>query len=334
VNAFLGLGRAAVFAAALVLGAIVPTFVSEFRAGELAYVGVYFIAILGLDLLTGYTGQISLGHGAFMAVGGYTTAILVADHGVNDLYTIPLAALTAGAAGLLVGIPALRLRGFYLALATFGIAVAMPELLKKFSGLTHGTAGIQLFGLPGYTFGGFAYVHPLGLDLSFLDWLYYLTWTIAAFLFVLTWGLLRGRPGRAFRAIRDSEVAAAASGVWPAAYKTLAFAVSAAYAGVAGSLYVLLSFAVFPQTFPIALSLTLVVGAVVAGLGSLAGLLVGAVFVQYLPIWAGELSNNPGVPSVIYGAILIAVVIALPGGAAGLGRLLAGQLTARRSTRS
>jgi branched-chain amino acid transport system permease protein len=178
-------------------------------------------------------------------------------------------------------------------------------------------------------------VHPLGVDLSFQDWLYYLTWTIAAFLFAAAWLLLRGRAGRAFRALRDSEVAAAAFGVYPAAYKTLAFAVSAAYAGVAGSLFVLLNNGfVNPQTFPISLSLTLVVGAVVAGLGSLTGLLVGAIVVQYLPTWAGEVSSNPGVPSFVYGAVLIAIVLLLPGGAAGLLRLLAAPLTARARRQS
>jgi branched-chain amino acid transport system permease protein len=327
--------RVAVFVGALVVAALVPTFVGEFRASQLTYVGVYFIAVLGLNVLTGYTGQISLGHGAFMALGGYTTAILVADHGVRDLWTIPLAGLAAGLGGFAFGIPALRLRGLYLALATFGIAVSMPELIRKFSGLTHGSRGIQLFGLPGYTGGGFAHVHPLGVDLSFQDWLYYLTWAIAAFLFVIAWALLRGRAGLAFRALRDSEIAAAAFGVNPAAWKTLAFAVSAAYAGVAGSLFVLLNNGfVNPQTFPITLSLTLVVGAVVAGLGSLSGILAGAVVVEFLPIWAGDVAKSPGVPSVVYGAVLIGLVLLLPGGAAGLLRALAAPLTRLRALRS
>ena len=117
------------FVALTVVVAVVPLFVSEFRAQELAYVAIYLVAIIGLNILTGYTGQISLGHGAFMAVGGYTTAILMADHGVKDIWTIPLAGLVAGAAGFLFGIPALRLSGLYLALATCAIADSMPAVI-------------------------------------------------------------------------------------------------------------------------------------------------------------------------------------------------------------
>ena len=119
------------FVVLAVVVALVPSYVSEFRAQQFAYVAIYLIAIIGLNVLTGYTGQISLGHGAFMAVGGYTTAILMVDHGVKDIWTIPLAGLVAGVAGFLFGIPALRLSGLYLALATFAIAVSMPAGIKR-----------------------------------------------------------------------------------------------------------------------------------------------------------------------------------------------------------
>ena len=131
-----------------VVVAVIPSFVSEFRAQQFAYVGIYLVAIIGLNVLTGYTGQISLGHGAFMAVGGYTTAILMADHGVKDIWTI---GLVAGTAGFLFGIPALRLSGLYLALATFAIAVSMPAVIKRFEGFTGGGTGINLFGIPELT---------------------------------------------------------------------------------------------------------------------------------------------------------------------------------------
>ena len=136
------------FAAFVVFIAVLPEFISDFKARDYSYVGIYLIALLGLNILTGYTGQISLGHGAFMAIGGYTTAILMADHGVKDVWTIPIAALVTGAVGFLFGIPALRLSGLYLALATFAIAVAMPAVLKKFAGFTGGGSGINLFGHP------------------------------------------------------------------------------------------------------------------------------------------------------------------------------------------
>jgi branched-chain amino acid transport system permease protein len=297
--------------------AVVPSFVSEFRAQQLAYVGIYLTAIIGLNVLTGYTGQISLGHGAFMAVGGYTTAILMADHGVKDIWTIPLAGLVAGTAGFLFGIPALRLSGLYLALATFAIAVSMPAVLKRFEGFTGGGTGINLFGIPELT-ASLTPVEILGRQVAFNDWLYYLSWSIALVGYVVAWLLLRGRSGRAFRAVRDSETAAQSSGVSLARYKTLAFGVSAAYAGVAGSLFAIATTYVNPDTFPIALSILLLVGVVVGGLGSLVGLIAGAVFIQFLPTWSQEVSKSPGAPSVVSGALLIALMFVLPMGVAGL----------------
>ena len=326
--------RVAVFAAGVAFVGLLPRYVSDFRASQLAYVGVYFIAILGLNILTGYTGPIALGHGAFMAIGGYTTAILVADHGVQDLWTIPLGGLIAGAAGLGFGLPALRLRGLYLALATFGIAVATPAVIRRAEGLTGGTEGINLFGVEGLTGSLTNQVDVLGRTLTFNDWLYYLCWTVALVLFVVAWLLLRGRLGRTFRAIRDSEVAAASAGINPAAYTTLAFGLSAFYAGVAGSLFAIATTFVNPGTFPIMLSVYLLVGAVVAGLGSVVGIAAGALFIQYLPDVAQEISRSPGVPSVVYGVILIAVVLVLPTGAAGLLRRLGEPLTSRLAGKS
>jgi len=316
------------FACLAVAIALAPLALSDFQAQQAAYVGIYAIALVGLNILTGYTGQMSLGHGAFMAVGGYTTAILMTDHGVKDLWTIPIAAVVAGAAGFLFGLPALRLTGLYLALATFAIAVATPAVIKKFGGFTGGGSGKNLFGIPGLT-GGIAPVHVLGWKLNFNNWLYYLCWTIALVLYVAAWLLLRGRTGRAFRAVRDSQTAALASGISLARYKTLAFAVSAAYAGVAGSLYAIATTYVNPDTFPVQLSIFLLVGVVVGGLGSLVGLIAGAVFIEFLPLWAQDVSKSPGAPGVIYGVILIGVIFLLPTGAAGLLARVAGSLRRR-----
>lgn len=302
------------------LGAVVfalPAFLSDFRAQQLAYVGIYLVALIGLDVLTGYTGQISLGHGAFMAVGGYTAAILMADHGVRDVWTIPVAALVAGCAGFLFGLPALRLSGLYLALATFAIAVAAPAVIKKLERFTGGGSGINLFGTPELT-ASLTPVTVLGVELTFNNWLYYLSWTVALAAYLLAWLLLRGRTGRAFRAVRDSETAAVSFGVSLARYKSLAFGISAAYAGAAGALFAIATTFVNPDTFPISLSIFLLVGAVVAGLGSLSGLVAGAVFIQFLPLWAQSVSRSPGAPAVVYGIVLILVVLLLPGGFAGL----------------
>ena len=293
------LGAVGVFVAAV---GLVPLALDSFQAFQFAYVAIYFVAIAGLNVLTGFTGQISLGHGAFMAVGGYTTAILTADHGVGELWTIPLAGLVAGGAGLLFGVPALRLSGLYLALATFGVAVATPAVLKEYSGFTGGVVGKNL---------------PLHDN----DRLYYQNWIAALVLLAAAWLLLRGRIGRAFRAVRDSEVAAASSGVSLAVYKTLAFGVSAFYAGVAGSLLAITVAFVNPDTYPVKLSIFLVVGAVAAGLGSLWGLAFGAALIEFLPVHAQDVSKTA--PDVIFGAVLIAVMILLPAGAAGLLRRLA-----------
>jgi branched-chain amino acid transport system permease protein len=324
----------ALFAALALAILVMPAWLSDFRAQQAAYVGIYTIALIGLNVLTGYTGQISLGHGAFMAIGGYTTAILMADHGVKDLWTIPLAAVVAGGAGFLFGLPALRLSGLYLALATFAIAVAAPAVIKKFEGFTGGGPGLNLFGKPELT-GSLAPVHVLGHRLTFYNWLFYLTWTIALVAYVGGWLLLRGRTGRALRAVRDSETAAVSSGVSLARYKTLAFGVSAAYAGVAGSLYVIATTYVNPDTFPVSLSIFLLVGVVVGGLGSLLGVIAGGILIQFLPLWAQEMdgvvpdglpllgglsTKSPGAPAVVYGIVVIALMFVLPTGAAGLVR--------------
>jgi branched-chain amino acid transport system permease protein len=334
----LKLGLNALAFLALVAAVVVaPFLVSDFHASDLALVGAFFIALVGLDLLTGYSGQISLGHGAFMAIGGYTSAILIADHGWRDVWTIPVAGLVAGAAGALVGIPALRLSGLYLALVTFGIAVSFPQLLKQYDGFTGGTTG-KFLTLPQAEF---------GLKLSPNHWLYALSWTIALVLLAAAWALLSGRTGRALRAIRDSEVAAISSGVGLARYKILAFAVSAFYAGVGGALYAIASSFVNPGTFPITLSIFLVVGLVVGGLGTLSGLVLGAAFIYYVPRYASSIfhfvervlgfdanEQAPGVPSLVLGIALILVLLILPTGAGGLLRRLVQPLTTRLYSRS
>ena len=306
-----------VFAVLAVAVFVLPAFVSDFRAQQFSYVGIYLVALIGLDILTGYTGQISLGHGAFMAIGGYTTAILMTDHGVKDIWTIPFAIVVAGIVGFLFGFPAARLSGLYLALATFGIAVATPALIKRFEGFTGGGSGVNLFGTPELT-ASLTPVKILGFELNFNNWLYYLAWTIALVGYVVAWLILRGRTGRSLRAVRDSETAAVSSGVNLTRAKAFAFGVSAAYAGAAGALFAIATTYVNPDTYPVALSIFLLVGVVVAGLGSLTGLIVGAIFIQFMPLWAQNISKSPGAPAVIYGAFLILLVLALPGGAAGL----------------
>jgi branched-chain amino acid transport system permease protein len=301
-------------AAALLL-LLLPFVLTDFGTGQFATVGALFIAILGLDVLTGNSGQISLGNGAFMAVGGYTTAILVANHGVQDVWTIAAAAGVAGAVGLLAGIPALRLRGFYLALATFGLALVLPTILEKFDHFTGGSTGISLYGTKHETGHG-AGVTILGTHLSNNRWLYGLTWTIGAVLFLLVWWLLDSRFGRSFRAVRDNELAAATSGVSPAGYKVAAFGLSAAYAGVAGSLLVINVAYVSPSLFQVQLSLYLLAGSVIGFYGSIWGAALGALLIEFLPDAVGVLphveTTQAGPATFVLGAILIALMLLSP----------------------
>jgi branched-chain amino acid transport system permease protein len=339
--------RAAGLAVLVLAVALVPSRISDFRASELALVAISFIAVLGLNILTGYTGVISLGHGAFMAIGGYTTALLMlgrpgleaaelappewlpVGNGMKDLYTIPIAGIVAALAGAAFGVPALRLAGPYLALATFGIAVATPIIVKKFDTVTGGTGGLSLFESPNLTGAIFNAVHVPGRTLTFNDWLYYLTWTIALGLLVVAWVIHHSRVGRALRAVRDDEIAAAASGISLAAHKTLAFTLSAFYAGVAGSLLAISAFSVQPGAFPAERSIFLLVALAIGGLGSLVPLIAGAAFLVYVPQLAERISNAPGAPGVIYGAALIVVMFLLPSGLGGLLRRVFFPLTSR-----
>ena len=320
--------------AVLVVYVLAPRFVSDFHTRDLAHAGVFFIAIVGLNLLTGYTGQISLGHGALMAVGGYTTAALVVHEHWRDVWTIPLAGVAAGIVGFLIGLPALRLSGLYLALATFAFAVAMPSLLKKFSGLTGGGQGLRLLEqAPLQVTGLSGTVTLFGHSTSQNHFLYYLTWGIGLVGFLIAWLIVRGRLGRTFRAVRDSEVAAASAGIDLARAKTTAFAISGVYAGVAGSLLAIQSEIVNPLSFTFLLSILLLVGTVVGGLGSLPGMVLGALFIQYLPDLSTHVSTAQGVPDFVFGAAIILVMILLPTGAGGLLRRLVEPLTTRLYTR-
>jgi branched-chain amino acid transport system permease protein len=293
----------AVIAIAAVAVALLPFGLSGYHQGLAVYVAIYFIAILGLNILTGYTGQISIGHGAFMAIGGYTTVLLSIHQHLNLIATLPLSFAITFVFGVLVGIPALRLSGVYLALATFALAVSVPQFPLKFSKFLGGSNGLQTDHTVSHI------------------WLYGVSWGSAAILFATAWLLLRGRIGRAFRAIRDSEVAAASSGVALPIYKTLAFGVSAAFAGVAGSLFVLATNGYAqPNEFGVLLSLKILIGAAVAGLGSLWGVAIGAVFIGLLPEISASvpLIGSSHGEDVVFGLIVILVMLLLPNGFAGL----------------
>lgn len=298
----------------------IPLTTDSFQTFQFAQVAAFVIAIIGLNLLIGYNGQISLGNGAFMAIGGYTTALLVKRLDVPYLITIPLGGLLSAGAGFMIGIPALRLRGIYLALATFALALSVTPVLNNFDTFTGGHAGINLSPAK----------PPFGIDVSNEQWLYFLSWGVAVILFLPAWLLVRSRTGRAWMAIRDSETAATANGVSISYYKTLAFGISAFYAGVAGSLQVILLTYINPDSYGLGLSLSLLIGVVVGGLANIWGPVLGGLLVVWLPFYAehaarihiGPVSFG-GKPDIGFGILLLLIVFFAPAGLAGLiGRAL------------
>lgn len=295
----------------MVVACALPFLVANYRIFQLTLVMVYAIALLGLNMLTGYNGQISLGHGAFYAIGAYCAAILMDKYGVPYWATIPLAGAVCLVVGFLFGLPALRLEGLYLALATFALGVSMPQLLK-YHRLEEWTGGVQgiVIAKPD---------PPFGLPISADQWLYYFTLGVAIAMFVLGRNLLRGRVGRAMLAIRDNHVAAEAMGINNALYKSLTFGVSAMYTGVAGALGAIAVQYVAPDSFNIFLSLTFLVGIVIGGLASISGAVYGALFIQFVPNIADSISK--AAPWAIFGVFLIAFVYLLPAGVAGAVRM-------------
>jgi branched-chain amino acid transport system permease protein len=304
----------------LVLACALPFFIANYRVFQMTLVLAYSIALLGLNMLTGFNGQISLGHGAFYAIGAYTAAILMDKAGVPYWATIPVAGAVCFVAGFLFGLPALRLEGLYLALATFALGIAMPQILKHKSieGWTGGVQGIVIVKPDA----------PAWTGISQDQWLYFFTLAWVVLLFVLGWNLLRGRIGRAMVAIRDQPIAAQAMGVNTAMVKSLTFGVSALYTGVAGALGAIAVQFVAPDSFGIFLSITLLSGVVIGGLASISGAFFGALFIQFIPNVADEISK--AAPWAIYGVVLIAFMYVMPTGVAGFVRLLRARLARRR----
>jgi branched-chain amino acid transport system permease protein len=295
----------------LLAACALPLVVSDYRVFQFNLVLVYAIALLGLNLLTGYNGQISLGHGAFYAIGAYCAAILMDKYGVPYWATLPVAGAVCLLAGFLFGLPALRLEGLYLALATFALGVSLPALLK-YHHLEKWTGGVQgiVIAKPD---------PPFGLPINSDQWLYYFTLAVAIVMFVLAWNLLRGRVGRALVAIRDNHIATEAMGVNNAMFKSLAFGVSAMYTGVAGALGAIAIQYVAPDSFNIFLSIVFLVGIVIGGLASISGAIYGALFIQFVPNIADDISK--AAPWAIFGIFLLGFVYVMPMGIAGAVRM-------------
>ncbi len=306
---------AAALAAALVIWGLTVV-LGPFRDYQIADIAVYVVAIAGLTVLIGLSGQISLGNGAFMAVGAYATALLQMHLGWPLWALFPVSAAIAAVTGAAVGVAAARLRGPYLAGATLMLAVALPSLANRFAGVLGGDQGLGVTVSP-----------PAALGATFppTRWLAWVNAGTALIVLVLLANLIRSRIGRSWRAVRDDEAAAALAGLNVARLRVLAFVVSAACAGLAGSMLAVYASQVSPGSFSITLSITLLTGAVIGGLGSLAGALWGSLVIVLVQTYVQDVATSHGltssvaanIPVVAYGVVLIVVMLVFPAGIQG-----------------
>ena len=293
-----------------VLLLVAPFWLPGYLLSQLVFVCIYSIVGLGLMLLAGYTGQMSIGHAAFLAVGAYTEAVL-AGRGWPFLVSLPAAALCAMAAGVVVGMPALRLKGIYLSIATLAFGFIIEEVITRWDSVTGGSAGLRV-----------KPVEILGVSLGDATSFYYLclVLTVAAVLVIVN--LLRSPAGRAFIAIRDSEISAQSMGIHLARFKTLSFAISAALAGVGGALYAHKISFISPEQFTVTQSIELLMMIVIGGLGSIHGVFFGAIFMIALPqlvavlkdYLPAEMAGSSGLQPLAFGLVLLAFLLAEPMG--------------------
>ncbi len=285
-----------------------PFFADSYFISQFTFIFMYAIAAVGLMLLTGYTGQISLGHAAFFAIGSYTSAILTTKVGVPFLLALPMSGFLAGGIGIIVGLPALRLSGLYLTMATMAFAFIVEEILVRWESLTMGNIGITV--VP-------AKIGPLVFDTEMKQ--YYLMLVVLILVILGTRNVLRSPVGRALIAIRDSETAAQAIGISLAKFKTMAFIISAAFTGIAGALYAHKVSFINPESFTILLSIELLAMVIIGGLGSIHGAIFGAAFVILLPqvIVLSKDSlpmflNKPGLEPALYGLMIVLFILFEP----------------------
>lgn len=306
---------------AILLGvvALVPlAYPQPFVVTLLVFVGIYIIVCTGLSLIFGYAGQLSLTQAAFYGIGAYTSALLTTRLGLSFWIGLIAAGLLPGLVALAIGAPILRLRHYYLAMATLAFSEIMVVVFVQEVDLTGGPTGITHVPVPSL----------LGLSLSTPARYYYLVWTICVLVVGFSHNLIRSKFGRALRAISDNEIAAGAMGVNVAAMKSLMFVLSAIYAGVGGALYAHYISFVSPDTFSVSLSILLVIMVAVGGVQSLWGAVLGAVFITVLPSLLGAYQQYA---MLVYGLILVLVLMFMPQGIAGVGAALLGRLRRPRA---
>ena len=318
----------------LLVGLAVYVAVSQptFQLTNATKVCGFSVAVLGLNLVTGFNGQVSLGHSAFFGVGAYTTAVLFQDYDWPFLATLPASAALGAVLGFVVGLPALRLKGLYLALVTLALGFSFPVLLKlnALEGLTNGANGKPVT---------FDWVKPrwFTLDVTDAGWRFLVAACIAGACFWLASNMVRSRVGRAIQALRDNPVGAAVAGVYPAAWKTGAFSVSAAFAALGGSVFIFAVGIVSPDSVGFIVAIQLITGLVLGGAGTISGSFLGGLALVYLPFYTSRFTSDVSfafvdptdsglLANVLYGVLLIAVVFVMPGGVVSFLRLVRSKL--------
>lgn len=292
----------------LLVCATIPFFLGDYRLFQAMIIMSYVISLCGLNLLAGYSGQISIGHGAVFALGAYVTAIAQFHFGLPLWIALPLAALVSLVVGWLFAFPIMRLEGMYLGLASFSLALAVPQLLKvsALQGWTGGVSGITL-NMPQV---------PFGLPISQMDFLFYLILGVTAAVFVPYINMTRGDSGRAMRAIRNHPLVASTMGIDVPAYKRRIFAISCLYTGLGGAFFALATKFVGPDSFGIFVSISFLVGVCIGGLGYIWGPVFGGLFIFFVPSVTEKISQ--GASYFLYGLLLILVIYLIPTGISGL----------------
>lgn len=298
--------RSAVAAAAFLLAlAVLPLVAPSYFTFQASRVLSLAVTIMGLNLLTGFSGQVSLGHNLFFAIGAYTVAYLMSTAGWPFVAALVAAGGVAGLAGIIVGLPALRVKGLYLALLTLSLGIVTPTVARRLKDITNGSAGVQVKGLSA----------PDWINLTSEQWIYYLALVVTVIAFWFARNMARGGIGRTLKSIRDNELASISVGIDIPLYKTFAFMVSAVYAGVGGGLFTVIVGYVAPESFDFTMALALITGSVVGGVVSIWGAIFGAAFITYIPVVATDIDD--ALTGVIYGVALLITLYLMPNGVVG-----------------
>lgn len=317
--------RLAPYVLALVLLVVIMLTRPDFELVRYGKAVAYAVAILGLTVVMGFSGQFSLAQAAFAGIGAYTTAILVADHGWPVLATVPLAGLLGLLAGTIVGIPALRIRGHYLTTMSLALAIVFPTVVKRYDSLTGGPDGKVAIS---------DFSAPFGLDLTVTQWKFAVVVLVALVCYAFVDNVMRSRVGRALLVVRDNEIGAVSNGIFASGYRVVSFGVSGLFGAVGGSLLVMMLEVAGPDDYGLLLTILLVTGLIVGGATSLIGAVIGGLVIAFLPdLTSGWASGGAG-GNLLYAALLILAMFFLPRGLASIASRARSWWTTRRQSAS